>query len=89
MPTAIKLSSLFIAIQYWPHKITFTVLNINTSVVHVDSHDIRDGVISSAVLVLVGHYKVQYTHDTTNDSHSSVVPECGISWLFGSAAIIS
>ena len=50
------------------------------SVAHADSHDIRDGIVSSAVLVLVGHYKVQYTHDTTNDSHSSVVPECGVSW---------
>ena len=61
------------------------------SVVHVDSHDVRDGVVSSAVLVLVGHYKVQYTHDTTNDSHSSVVPECGIGWWWqvASAAIIN
>ena len=32
-------------------------------IVHVDSHDVRDGVVSSTVLVLVGHYKVQYnTH---------------------------
>ena len=58
-------------------------------IVHVDSHDVRDGVVSSAVLVLVGHYKVQYTHDTTDDSCSSVVPKCGVSWQFGSAAVIN